>query len=329
MEGGKLVATLSDTRDPAAACKPFGDELPPHLRTRRQQWTALIITSMASALAAGPVASWPTLEPLLIGAGIFNSTEILNATARVASQQEQLTVCYDVANSLSLCTALLFGIWYDHYGGQWAAVCGALVAAVGLLLMAAAAFWPLLSSLMYVGYPMASIGGSLNSYGIFVFIWVLPEHQNLVSSLFLAIQSLSDTLVLVAVGMESCCGLFIGWFLLGIGALSVGAAVGANHPATLVPPTHPPTRAPLHPPLSSRPPGPARPARPPARHSRSLVSAPRRANLGVSCAVCFFWVPERALMLRLAARFRPLGGDGAADRPTAERAVWALKLGAE
>lgn len=139
------------------------------LKTNAQRWSMLIATSCASALAAGPVNSWPTLEPLLEGAGLF---------AESTSQQSNLSSVYAVATACGYFSTLFSGLLYDRLGGCAVACVGALIASVGLLLMAVASYLPSqLSVLMYVGYPIATVGGLLNSYGIFVFMWVFPERQ--------------------------------------------------------------------------------------------------------------------------------------------------------
>ena len=41
--------------------------------TFRGKWLALSITTAACAVASGPVASWPTIEPLLLDAGVWKN----------------------------------------------------------------------------------------------------------------------------------------------------------------------------------------------------------------------------------------------------------------
>lgn len=50
-------------------CRALGHELPPHLQSRRARWLSLAGICAAVCLAAGPVITWPTLEPVLIEMG--------------------------------------------------------------------------------------------------------------------------------------------------------------------------------------------------------------------------------------------------------------------
>ena len=47
-----------------------------------------------------------------------------------------------------------------------------------------ATYYPASSSwLLLIGYPVAMLGGQINSFGIFAFLWLLPNDQNLISSM--------------------------------------------------------------------------------------------------------------------------------------------------
>jgi len=186
-----------------------------HLRSTNQRWTALIVVCCACALASGPVGAWPTLEPLFIKCGLFAGP----------SQKESLNTVYGLATFFQLAGSLPAGFLYDRVGGRNCALYGGLFTALGLLLMGLACFYPAqMSWAMFVGYPLAQFAGIINTYGVFVFIWLLPNHQNLVASCAGGVQSLSDMLALVAVaGSEG--GLFIGTFLLIIAFMSVVSGI--------------------------------------------------------------------------------------------------------
>jgi hypothetical protein len=76
------------------------------------------------------------------------------------------------------------------------------------------------SWLLFLGYPLAMLGGTINSFGIFAFMWLLPEHQNFTASMSSGAQALSDMLALVAVGLSACCQVFVGEFFLFLSVLS-------------------------------------------------------------------------------------------------------------
>jgi MFS family permease len=170
----------------------------------------------ACALASGPVAAWPTLEPLLLDAGVWENH----------NPHAKMDAVFGVATAIQLITALPAGWIYDRYGGRAASLGGALMAGVGLVFMSAACYFPAAFSwLLFIGYPLAMLGGTINSYGIFAFMWLLPDDQNFISSMVGGAQALSDMLALVAVGLSSCCSFFIGDFFLALALLSVLAGL--------------------------------------------------------------------------------------------------------
>jgi MFS family permease len=166
----------------------------------------------ACALASGPVAAWPTLEPLLLDAGVWEKGQ----------PHANMDAVFGVATAIQMGASLPAGWIYDKYGGRAASLGGALAAAAGLVLMSAACYWPAgFSWLLFIGYPLAMLGGQINSYGLFAFIWLLPDHQNFISSMIGSAQALSDMLALVAVALNTCCSFFVGDFFLVLSLLSV------------------------------------------------------------------------------------------------------------
>eukprot|EP00756_Hemistasia_phaeocysticola_P063032 Hpha_TRINITY_DN6501_c0_g1::TRINITY_DN6501_c0_g1_i1::g.45912::m.45912 len=193
--------------------------LPPHLSTTQGRWAALWATTTACALASGPVASWPTLVPLLLDAGVWAEDGDKGAHAN-------LDAVFSIAIAVQLGASLPAGWIFDRYGGRAASLGGALLASTGLLLMGLATYFPAdLAWLLWLAYPVAMLGGQINSFGVFSFLWLLPEHQNFISSMAGGTAALSDMLVLVAVGLHSCCGLFIGQFFLVLSGLSLCSGV--------------------------------------------------------------------------------------------------------
>jgi len=61
--------------------------LPAHLSTERGKWIALCATTAACSLASGPVASWPTLEPLLLDAGAPSPALVAKCTHTRSAQK--------------------------------------------------------------------------------------------------------------------------------------------------------------------------------------------------------------------------------------------------
>jgi hypothetical protein len=110
-------------------------------------------------------------------------------------------------------------------GAKTTSVLGGGIAITGLAGMALAITYPSLNWLLYLAYPCATVGGGLNTYGVYGFLWIYPDHQNLLASLGSAVAAASDTLALLAVVLYKQ-GVSFSQFLLGLACLAaVGAAV--------------------------------------------------------------------------------------------------------
>jgi hypothetical protein len=86
------------------------DFAPPHLRTPRRRWMCLVIMCFACGLASGPIGAWPTIEPLLINAGVFEQEK--------AAQKNNLSTVFSIAAFSQLFGSLPFGWLYDRVGGK-------------------------------------------------------------------------------------------------------------------------------------------------------------------------------------------------------------------
>lgn len=191
---------------------------PAHLQGEGKVWAALGWLMLASAVASGPVTSWPTLEPLLMAEGVFQGSGGDDGEASYEA-------IYSLGLVVLLATGLPAGLLFDRYGGRALGCGGAVTAAVGLVLMAVAARWPdKWDWLLFVGYPIAMLGGTINTFSLYSFIWLLPDHQNTVNGIAAGIPALSDMLALVAVWLHNAVGLPISAFFLGLAAASLAAA---------------------------------------------------------------------------------------------------------
>ena len=74
---------------------------------------------------------------------------------------------------------------------------------------------------MFIGYPLANLGGGLNTSCIYVFIWLVPGSQNLISGIAGGANALSDAFALLAVWLSNEYGVFIGAFFLLLAAASL------------------------------------------------------------------------------------------------------------
>ena len=69
---------------------------------------------------------------------------------------------------------------------------GALGAALGLAGMAIAVQVPSLNKLLLVAYPLAILCGVASMFGIYAFLWILPESQNMINGIAGASMSASE-----------------------------------------------------------------------------------------------------------------------------------------
>jgi len=185
------------------------------MRSWKYRLGTLCLATAGACLASGPVAAWPTLEPLLEDQGVFAGE----------SQKSLLSSVYSIAQGVMMVAGWPTGIVYDRYGARTCAVGGGLIAAVGLVGMAVAIAWPSMNWLLFVAYPLATFGGSMNSYGLYAFQWAFPNRSNTINSLMLATGAVSDSIVLIAVGLHNCCGLQLQWFMFMIGIVSLFASL--------------------------------------------------------------------------------------------------------
>jgi hypothetical protein len=87
------------------------DSAPAHLKTSRRRWMCLAALCLSCGLASGPIGAWPTIEPLLIDAGVF-------AQEGKAMQKAHLNTVFSIAAFSQLIGSLPFGWLYDRIGGR-------------------------------------------------------------------------------------------------------------------------------------------------------------------------------------------------------------------
>jgi len=190
-------------------------ELPSHLNTSARRWATLVLVAVSGAFASGPIASWPTLEPLLISEGLWAGP----------NQEANLTSVYSIAFGVSMISSFVVGILYDAVGPRGLGVWGAVGAAVCLVGMAFAIKVPMLNNLMWIAYPCATIFGWANSMDAYAWLWMLPDDQATVAAVVGAIQCLSDAFCLLAVFLHDSYGLQLPIYFLITAFLSVIAGL--------------------------------------------------------------------------------------------------------
>jgi len=174
-----------------------GIKLPSHLSTYSRRWASLLLVAISGAFASGPIASWPTLEPLLISEGVWAGP----------NQQTNLTFVFSIASGLSMVAIFGAGILYDAVGPRMVGAFGAFGVVISLIAMAIAIKIPSLNNLLWVAYPAASAFGFANSMDAWAWLWLLPDDQSTVSSVAGSIQIFSDSFCLLAVLLNHYYGL--------------------------------------------------------------------------------------------------------------------------
>lgn len=174
----------------------------------------LIVAVITVMLTASPLLAWQALEPMLLEVNLFYGS------------QAQLDALFVIAMSLLLIMSLPAGLLYDWLGAPASCCIGSTIATTGLLLMSKAVTdAPVHGYLMWIGYPTATLGGSLIMSALFPYIWVFPESQNLVLGINGAALSLSTTVAFAAVWLHGFYGLPLSRFLY---FLAITSAVSAG-----------------------------------------------------------------------------------------------------
>ena len=179
----------------------------------RCAWPTLLLAFVLIGLVSGPVQSWPTFEPLLGARGVLGSTR--NSTSVALDQ------VYSIGSSIGIGLSIPCGIAYDSFGGRFAFGVGAVSAAVGLAGTALAIMSPALNWMLFWSYPTAVAGGYFTAYALMDWIWLLPRHRMLVGGLIGASVAASDSLSLVGIALNECCGVSLPQFFLGLSALAL------------------------------------------------------------------------------------------------------------
>ena len=208
-------------------------------KTRRRASSAtvfrFIITVLASCVASGPIQSWPTLVPVLEDYGVFgNSSSRFNVTEE--EQEISLKTVFEVASAIAIMASYPAGVIFDAYGARLCGALGSIVAAVGL---AGTAFSILkadrYSWILYISYPLATIGSYIVPYACFGFLWKepFPNYQNTLVGITTASTAASDSLILIGIALYKN-----GFAFPTFCYILAGASLAALLPFALAVPSH-------------------------------------------------------------------------------------------
>eukprot|EP00943_MAST-04B_sp_MAST-4B-sp1_P002154 g2154.t1 len=193
--------------------KNYRSIMPKRFQTPSKRFSRFLLIFVLCSIASGPLNSWPTIEPLL------GKLHVLGSTFNHSSAQlnEVQTLGFSFGSLLSI----PLGLAYDVFGPGLTAAGGAFAASVGTFSMALAISNTRYNWMLFLAYPLATIGGSMNSMAILGWQWLMPERQNLVNSLYGASLAISDTLAIVGVLLINRNILTLESFFLSIGIVSL------------------------------------------------------------------------------------------------------------
>ena len=186
-------------------------------KTPAKRFSRFLLVFLLCCVASGPLNSWPTIEPLLGELHVLGST--YNHSSTGLNQVQTLGFSFGSLLSIPL------GVAYDVLGPGTTAAGGAVSAAIGTLSMAFAISNTKYNWILYFAYPLATIGGSMNSMAILGWQWLMPERQSLINSLYGASLAISDTLAIVGVMLVNRNILTLQTFFILIGVVAVLAAI--------------------------------------------------------------------------------------------------------
>jgi len=114
-------------------------------------------------------------------------------------QQENLTEVYSISSGVMVVAYFFAGICYDQYGPRNCVVISTVLCSFFMVLMALSISRPEYNYALFIAYPAVTLFGQMNTFGIFAWLWLLPNHQNTVNALSMAVPALSDSMVLLIV----------------------------------------------------------------------------------------------------------------------------------
>lgn len=180
------------------------------LRSASHSWLSLVLLSAIIAISYGPMLGWQALEQNMINEG---------CTYTVA----QLDSIYSAAFAVNVAGFLPGGILFDSLGPRCLGVVGIFLSAVSLIAMGVSLMYAeKLNWLVGPSFVSVSFFSALSAWAPFIYLWILFDHPIIVNAIIAATYSFSTAIVLISVGLTSCCNVQPGLFYFVIGLLSLG-----------------------------------------------------------------------------------------------------------
>ena len=210
----RAICPCSKDRDVFKEYKPL---LARRFKTPEKRFFYFLTTFLLCCIASGPLNSWVTIEPLLGELHVLNST--YNHSSSALNEVQVIGFSFGSLLSIPL------GLSYDIFGPRASAAMGALFAALGTLCMAIAISNAKFNWILFIAYPMASLGGSMNSMAILGYQWLMPQRQNLVNSMYGASLAISDTIAILGVSIINSGAITLQTFFFIIAGVSMVVAI--------------------------------------------------------------------------------------------------------
>eukprot|EP00928_Gymnodinium_smaydae_P049888 TRINITY_DN33501_c0_g1_i1.p1 TRINITY_DN33501_c0_g1~~TRINITY_DN33501_c0_g1_i1.p1 ORF type:complete len:483 (-),score=31.16 TRINITY_DN33501_c0_g1_i1:666-2078(-) len=173
---------------------------------------------VASVLASGILPVWPVVQPMFKAEGVFAGACAQGHDHGSPSCDEQdmlLSEIYTIGASLLLVSSWPVGILFDVCGPRQTTSLGCVFCIVGSFALAYATRHPASCSwLLLPGVVLSDLGSTMNSFGLFGFLWHMHEQQGLLSGLASSTYSMSCLLPVAILGLLSFQSVL--WLMVGL-----------------------------------------------------------------------------------------------------------------
>ena len=190
-------------------------------------WLRVSGVYAASVLASGVLWVWPVVQPYFEAEGVY--AEYCNAERRndtadrsfggsCEAQDMMLSQLYLVTTNLLLVATWPIGLFFDAFGARLTAAWGSLFCCLGGVLLVLTVYSPsVATSLLLPGLILFDFGSTMNSFGLYGFLWHFHDKQGLLSGLANSTYSVScmvplallqwfdlELTLLLSVGLSVC-----------------------------------------------------------------------------------------------------------------------------
>lgn len=170
---------------------------------------------VACVLGAGTLGSWSQFVSLLVDAGVFDAGCHGQPLGKCQAQNNRLQLMVMLGSVAQNILSVPVGLWYDRKGPLVVGVAGFVIALVGLLGIGVALLWKSMEGFMWVAVPVANLGQTISSWGIFGFIFFYPKKIGLLVGLANSSFLVSGLMMYLVAVVTGASKLIYGILLLG------------------------------------------------------------------------------------------------------------------